>query len=344
MNSVLDTRSVPPGIRRDYWSTGIAEYFFPVHIEAVGAPTLDLRLASGQIGPVGVRFIQGLPHRVARTAEMIAMADPQCVLLYLLIRGLARVEQDGRSCLLQPGDLACQDTSRPSTFEGRDSFEVLVFSMPKWFLGARINKVSDHTATRVIRDEGRLALLAAPFLISLARTVASSDGLPNRDGNSAAEMLLSMLDCLFDQQESTPLRTHSEDLFTRMQRYAVEHLHDPQLGPEKISQAHFVSTRYVHKLFASSGTGVSAWIRQQRLEGAADELRNSPATPVSAIAAKWGYRNPGSFSRAFRERYGHAPRDARQLLKPAGGPRQPRPGGSQLPAGECPRCQTCRER
>ena len=30
MTSVLDTRSVPPAERRDYWSAGIAERFFPI--------------------------------------------------------------------------------------------------------------------------------------------------------------------------------------------------------------------------------------------------------------------------------------------------------------------------
>ncbi|RSZ63851.1 helix-turn-helix domain-containing protein [Corynebacterium hylobatis] len=318
MSSVLDTRSVPPHDRQNYWSCGIAEHFFPIHIEAEGVAPLDLRLASGQIGPVGIRFIQGLPHRVTRTPGMITAADPQCILLYLLIRGVVHLEQDDRSCVLQPGDLACQDTSSPSVFESRENFEVLVFSVPKWFIGGHANKITQHTATRVGRDEGRLSLLAAPFLINLARTVSSSSRLPLRDGNSAAEMLLSMLNCLFDEEEIVSGHSHPEDLFTRMQLYAMEHLDDPHLGPEKIAQAHFVSTRYVHKLFASSGSGVSAWIRQRRLEGASEELRCSPATPVSTIAVKWGYRNPGSFSRAFRERFGYAPREARQISEITG--------------------------
>ena len=78
-----------------------------------------------------------------------------------------------------------------------------------------------------------------------------------------------------------------------MQRYVMDHLHDPELGPEQIAQAHFVSTRYVHKLFAASGTGVSAWIRERRFEGAVDELRRSPETTIATVATRWGYRNPG---------------------------------------------------
>ena len=154
MTSVLDTRSVPPAERRDYWSAGIAERFFPMHVESVGAPSFEARLASGQVGPVRVQSIQGLAHRVARTQRMIAAADPECILLYLMTRGTIHIEQDDRNCALRPGDIACQDTSRPSTFEGRDGFEVLVFSIPKWFIGAQAEGIARRSATRVDSGQG----------------------------------------------------------------------------------------------------------------------------------------------------------------------------------------------
>src|SRR4051812_1056975 len=182
MTPVLDTRSVPPADRRDYWSAGIAEHFFPMRVEAVGVPSFEARLAGGEMGPVAVRSIQGFPHRVARTARMIAAADPECILLYLLTRGVIHLEQDERNCVLRQGDLACQDTSRPSMFESRDGFEVLVFSVPKWYIGAGVDNIARRTATRVDDGQGRLVPLATPFLAGLARTVTGSGGLSSRDG------------------------------------------------------------------------------------------------------------------------------------------------------------------
>lgn len=311
MTTVLDTQSVPRSDRWDYWSAGIAEHFFPVGVEAVGARAFDARLASGQIGPVAVRSIQGLPHRVARTPRMIAAADPECILLYMLTKGLVGIEQDDRSCVLRPGEIAFHDTSRPSTFEGREGFEVLVFSVPKWFIGARADGIARRTATR--GGEGRLTPLAVPFLASLARTATGSGGLEGRDGEVAAEMLLPMLRSIYDQEGATDARSRSETLLAQMQQYALGHLHDPRLGPGRVAQAHYVSTRYVHKLFASSGTGVSAWIRARRLDGAAVDLREAPEMTISMVAAKWGYPNPASFSRAFREQHGCAPREARHM-------------------------------
>lgn len=316
MAPVLDTRSVSAADRRDYWTEGIAQHFFPVRLEAVAAPSFEARLAGGDLGPVTVRSIQGLQHRVVRTQQMIAASDPECILLYLLAKGSIHLDQDGRSCFLRHGGIAWQDTSRPSAFEGRDGFEVMVFSVPKWFIGARADRFARRTATRIGGGEGRLTALTTPFLLSLARTVVEGEGLPGREAENAAEMLLSFLRTHEEEEDWTNKATpRTEMLLNRMKRYAMEHLHDPELGPEQIAQAHYVSTRYVHKLFAASGAGVSAWIREQRLEKAAAELRKSPKTPISAVAVKWGYRNPASFSRAFRELHGHAPRDVR-LVSP----------------------------
>ena len=313
MTSVLDTRTVPAAERRDYWSAGIAERFFPMQVESAASLSFEARLAGGQMGPIGIQSIQGLAHRVARTQRMIATADPECVLLYLMTKGEIHIEQDERNCALRPGDIACQDTSRPSTFEGREGFEVLIYSIPKSFIGAQAEAISRRSAIRVETGQGRLTGTAMPFLAQLARTTTNGGGFSGPDGEAAAEMVLPLLRSMYGAQEIADPRSRPEALLTRMQRYAMENLHDPELGPESIAQAHFVSTRYVQKIFATSGTTVSAWIRERRFEGAAGDLRRSPETSIATVAARWGYLHPASFSRAFREVHGCAPRDARQL-------------------------------
>jgi AraC-like DNA-binding protein len=315
---ILDTRSVPPAERRDYWSAGIAERFFPMYVESVGAPSFDARMASGQAGPVGIRSIQGLAHRVARTDRMIAAADPESILMYLMTKGEVHIEQDDRSCALRPGDIGCHDTSRPSIFEGRASFEVLVFSIPKWFIGGQAIPIARHSATKVDAGRGRLAGSATPFLAQLARTAMSGGGLSIADGEGAAQMLLPLLRSMYGEQESASPRSRPEALLVRMQRYAMDHLHEPELGPERIAQAHYVSTRYVHKIFTDAGKSVSAWIRERRFEGAVDELRQHPELTIATVAARWGYRNPASFSRAFREVHGCPPSAARDMPGMAG--------------------------
>lgn len=312
MNTLLDTRAVSPSDRPDYWSAGIAEHFFPMRVESVGPQPFDARLTGATVGSVAVRSIAGVPHRVSRSPRMIAEADPDCILLYLMRSGSCRIEQDDRSCVLGPGDLAIQDTSLASTFESIDVMDLVVFSFPKWLLGVRRSSITRRTAVRVAHRKESATRLCAPFLAGLAHTVERGP-VSEREGEGLADMLAGMLWTLYGGDDGEPVaRTRSDALLARMRQYALEHLSDPELGPEQIARVHFVSTRYVHKLFAATGVGVSAWIREQRLERALGELRQSSDQSVASIASRWGYRDPASFSRAFRQAYGTSPRDLRR--------------------------------
>lgn len=310
MTTLLDTRVVAPSDRPEYWSAGITEHFFPVALQPAAQQSFEARLTGGRVGPIGVRSIAGAPHSATRTARMVAAGDPASILLYLVRAGTCRIDQDDRSCVIGPGELSIHDTSRPSTFAACDVFDVAVFSFPKWMLGARGNTLTRCTATRLGHGDDSVVRLGAPFLSGLARTVERAP-IAEHEADGLAEMLVAMLRTLHAAGEPAgSVATGSGALLERMRRYALEHLHDPQLGPEQIARAHHYSTRYVHKLFAAHGSGVSAWIREQRLERALADLRCGDDS-VAVIATRWGYGNAASFSRAFRQRYGDAPTDRR---------------------------------
>jgi AraC-like DNA-binding protein len=312
MTTLLDTWTVSQSDRPDYWSAGIAEHFFPMRVDSVGARSFEARLTGGRVGAVAVRSIIGVPHRVRRTSRMIGEGDSESILLYLVRRGSCRIEQDGRSCVLGPGELAIHDSSRPSVFESVDAMDVAIFNFPKWLLGVRGDALARRSALKVSPGGGSIVRLGTPFLAGLARSVELSP-VSEREAEGLSDMLVGMLWTLCggsDGDASPGLR--STALLERMRRYALEHLHDPGLGPEQIARAHFVSTRYVHKLFAASGCGVAAWIREQRLERALADLRRSSDASIGAIASRWGYRDASSFSRAFRQAYGSSPRAVRR--------------------------------
>lgn len=308
MSVILDTRVVSRADRPDYWSAGIAEHFFPVSVESFGGPPFDARLTGGEVGPLFIRSISGPAHRVERTQRMVASADPECLLLYLVRHGTVRVEQDDRRCELRAGDVAVHDTSRPSSFEALAGFDVQVLTFPKWFLGGQADAVAARTAVRVAGADTPLIRIAAPLFAAIAQA-ADGGGVSGAEGEAAAEMLLPVIRGLYVERDIDRASGRSSLLQSRMRQYALANLGDPELGPEQIARAHYVSTRYVHKLFAPFG-GVSAWIREQRLEAAARELRETDH-PVSDIASSWGYRNSASFARAFRRAQGRSPRELR---------------------------------
>ena len=229
MTTLLDTRTVAPSDRPEYWSAGIADHFFPMHVESVGPRPFEARLTGGQVGAVSVRSIIGPPHRVGRTSRMISQGDPDCILLYLLRSGSCRIGQDDRSCVLGPGDLAIHDTSRPSTFESVDAMDLAVFSFPKWLLGIRGSGLARHTAIRIAQGKGTVVRWHP--VPRKPGTNRREFPVPEQEGEGLSDMLVAMLWTLYcDSDSVAPSGTHSDALLAQMRRYALEHLRDPSRG------------------------------------------------------------------------------------------------------------------
>jgi AraC-like DNA-binding protein len=102
-------------------------------------------------------------------------------------------------------------------------------------------------------------------------------------------------------------------LLRRIHAYIEQHLADPGLGPDRIAAAHYISVRYLHKLFQRRGATVSRFVQQRRLERCRRDL-GDPALAghtIESICSAWGMTNPDHFSRKFRAAYGCPPREWR---------------------------------
>ncbi|MCY4566200.1 MAG: helix-turn-helix domain-containing protein, partial [Gammaproteobacteria bacterium] len=90
-------------------------------------------------------------------------------------------------------------------------------------------------------------------------------------------------------------------------------LGDPDLSLGRVAEEHGVSTRYLQKLFAASGTSFSHYLRTRRLERCRADLA-SPLhnqLSISEICFRWGFNGSAHFSRAFKNEYGTSPREYR---------------------------------
>lgn len=104
----------------------------------------------------------------------------------------------------------------------------------------------------------------------------------------------------------------------RIDRHIDERLADPALSPPSIAAALRISLRYLHRLHEPTGQTIAATITARRLDRARALLLD-PARrrlPIATIAALVGYRRADHFSRAFRARFGVAPRDLRERRSP----------------------------
>ncbi|SAL11416.1 AraC family transcriptional regulator [Caballeronia udeis] len=100
--------------------------------------------------------------------------------------------------------------------------------------------------------------------------------------------------------------------------YIEQHLLDPDLGPAALCKALGISRTALYELFAESGEsgGVAKRIKDQRLDEALRRLTSPKHARqrVAEVAYSVGFASDSTFSRAFKERFGCTPNEARGEL------------------------------
>jgi AraC-like DNA-binding protein len=130
-------------------------------------------------------------------------------------------------------------------------------------------------------------------------------------------LAVAALELLAARLAQLPPATHRQALRTRIHAFIESHLADPELTPAAVAAAHYISLRYLHKLFAPEPHGVAGWIRHRRLERCRDDLLDPAQAdrPVAGVAARWGFSSAAHFSRVFREAYGLPPAEFRRTRR-----------------------------
>jgi AraC-like DNA-binding protein len=321
MTVQLDTSEVAPAKRSAFWAAGTARLLGPVGVRSLVERPFSGRILGHHLGPIEVFRVAGDANRVQRTAADVALLDPQRLHLNLLTRGTLLAAQQGRSSRLRAGDITSFDWSRPFVAQATGRFEILVFTVPLAMLGGDADRVRRRTALRLGGDGG-LPQVAGPFFIGIAAGL--HDGSIDPEDPVLADAIVGLVRALHGERQAQARAlprsvARADGLLQRIKDHIDLHLREPDLGPERIAKAHFISTRYVHELFQPEGTTVSAWIRARRLEGARRDLADPELAglTISALAARWASAiPPGSAGRstpstaARRRRHGRSRRGA----------------------------------
>ena len=264
------------------------------------------------VGEVCISEIVASPHTVERTASLIAAGDPTHYKVSLQLEGRGLVAQDGRQAVLEPGDLAIYDTSRPYTLEFTADTRSLVMAFPQDVFDVPPSLVPEITAVRLAGDSGPGTVIS-PFMRHLA------EHLDTLSGVTGARILRSSLDLLtaLVYSQLSDQRNHwgdaRRDEARAIKLYIEAHLHDPALSVETVAKAHFISVRYLQYLFRAEEQTVSGYVRARRLEQCWLDL-SDPAQAgltVLQVAQRWGFPDASYFSKVFKARYGVSPREFR---------------------------------
>jgi AraC-like DNA-binding protein len=316
MSVVYHADAAPPKTRRDYWQHVIEGALGPLDVRVDGGLDSGDRLRVGEAGAVRVLELAVSNRRVAERAQThIRRLDLDVCEIEVHASGHGVVEQNGREARLAPGDFALLDLSRPCRCD-YSSAEFVAVVFPRALLPLRPDELARLTGARIPGDRGLGALTS-----SLARQLPKrlDDCSPAdraRLGTAVLDLVTAALTARLDGGKQVPPDSRRRELLSRVLAFIEERLGDPDLSPAGIAAAHYISLRYLYRLFEAEHTTVADWIRRRRLERCRRDLLDPAhrAEPVHAIGSRWGFTVAASFSRAFRAAHGLPPAEYRALL------------------------------
>lgn len=295
------------------WRDEIASAFVPVNVvprvEGGNEQPAGV-LTAGTLGSLQIREVSGSAIDVYRTPATIRRSDPGLVKVVLLLRGHGWVAQRDRQAVLGRGDIIVYDTSEPYRLRLGNDFTVFVMMFPRTALKTPVNRVSAFTAVPIRADHG-VGAVVSPFLTGLRHGLSAGSLMPNHRFEEAAIDLICASLC----DDATDINgAPGAAILVSAKSFIDTHHGDPMLNTSMVAAAHHISTRYLQKLFADTGSTVAGWIKERRLERCRHDLedRSLLRDSIGALGARHGYIDSAHFSRLFKERYGLSPRAFRE--------------------------------
>ncbi|MEM6581658.1 MAG: helix-turn-helix domain-containing protein [Pseudomonadota bacterium] len=314
---IKTTSSAEPSEGFDYWREAICDEFVKLDCEQVGPRPFSAVLKGGaRMADLQFSEVIAEPHLVHRTRGQISRATEEDFLISFQISSEGRVRQDGREALLQPGDFAMYDSTRPYTLGFSERFHQLVVQMPKSVLGRHLIEPEKFTAVPISGRAGLGAILSN-FMFSIAGEMSSVADTPDELSENLVNMIAMAFSSsvMLEQREGQSLAR--EAIKRRVRQYIDNNLCNPDLSNTQIAESQRISTRYLHKLFEEEDQTIHSLILTRRMDKAHEMLASSDykAHNIETIAYNTGFNSAAHFSRAFKKHFGKSPSEVRSGLR-----------------------------
>lgn len=294
------------------WEAAVEQSCAPLRIRLDANCQLNAALVEQQYGAFRLSRVTSVPCSCEHNRQHIAQSPDDAFLYSLQLQGDGRLSQGERSVVINAGDGVLYDCARPFHWDFPCDLQQLVIRLPRDLFRGRVMNPDQCTAIRVAGDRGIGRLLSTQMRLLLDERSSIAREVENHVHDSTLDLLSGALS---EASKQTPGPASNLQLYhlNRAYAYITEHVRQPGLSPENIARGLGISLRYLHQLFHGTGTTVSRYIQDMRLDGCARELSSRPARAhsISDMAYAWGFENSAHFSRVFRNRFQLSAREYR---------------------------------
>ena len=310
---VHTTDDVSDKERLDYWIDWICDEFVQLDCSIDKNSGFKGRICGWDLDDIRVSEVSGDPQHVTRSKKQIAKSTEREFLLSLQMDYSGILSQDGRVAKLHPGDFVIYDSAQPYFLHFDQPFRHVVLQIPYDSLAEHFLQPENITA-RTVSAQTAVGALASQFIQSVACRV---DTLAPQErhviNQHIIELIVLAMSSTASLREVDGQSIARTAMLERIKQYIDVNIRHPQLSPALVARHHQISERYQRMLFASTGTTISRFILDKRLELCREMLENPELRDysISQIAFSNGFNDASSFSRKFKEHYDVTPTEYR---------------------------------
>lgn len=306
------TEAVPHRQKIDYWHSLLGDTFTSLESLPIERQSFSGKLQKAKLGSIGISEVCSTPCKVNHARSMISRETVPYFLVHMQLKGCSMNRQDGREALLEAGDFALCDSTRPYDLSFNDMNDMLVLRIPAKNLKRYMTMPEDMTCVRMDGKAG-MSNFASTMLTGLWENFDSE--LDEGSQVSLSDVLLKTLSVAYGVIHKTKVAESSSQGVRRIQvrQFIENHLNRSDLTPALVANKLSMSVRYLHILFENEGETVNQFIRRRRLEEAKNQLADprSRNLTISEIAYGLGFNHLTHFGRVFKAEFGISPKSFR---------------------------------
>ncbi|WP_193172632.1 helix-turn-helix domain-containing protein [Nisaea nitritireducens] len=310
-NAVFHLDDVAGKERYDLWKDSIACIFDVDSEKDVRDESFTAQVDANMFGPVMVARTQSLGQSWKRTPSIMARDGMDHYMVQLYERGQMQWEDSSGLRELPEKGLVIFDLAREMASRTND-FANISLIIPRDMLEGALKSQNDQHLRTLSGEEPMVKLLRDHMMSLKALASQMSHRQAIEIAPATVGLTAACLNAAIDQEAPSQTAGVAMAQLTMIRRFIEANLSESDLSAEWIARRVGASRSKLYQLFDVFG-GVGAYIRDRRLRRALLALTDerSKHRPIYDIALASGYTSDAAFSRAFRTRYGIAPRDVR---------------------------------
>ncbi len=289
---------------------GVCSTFMPWSIEQRAHSDFHCRIESLETEVGSIAHCRTNSFDASRTSGDLTRSAWDCVYGNYVVSGSYEIDQFGRTTTAKKGDLILYDSATKLNAKVRASqlYADVPIMIHKGVFGS--SNIADQLVGNFVVKQGSLIAPLDSSLSFIARNMLS---IPPEELAALFDAVARMLPAAVQGEHRAPRMRIRQEVARELLDHISREISNPDLSPSSAASHLGISVRYVHKLFARSGTTFSTYVNNERLDRIYADLACSSNSSqlISNLIFRWGFNDLSTFNRQFKRRFGMTPKQCR---------------------------------